>query len=189
MAAVHGAAQQFSFEDPKGVNHVVFMLDAPLEFISGTGRGVSGIVTFDPEAPEATAGTITLLGSSLTVPNPTMTEHMHGGDWLDLEANPNVVFNVASFSVESREADSFSGIVHGSLTLMGKTNAIAVPATITYVKDGVAQRQRGDGDLIVVRSNFKIKLSDYGLSINPVARLKVSDEVELRVVMAGRTVE
>ncbi len=35
---------QFDFKDPKKVNNVVFLLDAPLESINGTATGVSGTV-------------------------------------------------------------------------------------------------------------------------------------------------
>ena len=35
---------KFDFKDPKKVNNVVFLLDAPLESISGTATGVSGTV-------------------------------------------------------------------------------------------------------------------------------------------------
>ena len=36
---------KFDFKDPKKVNNVVFLLDAPLESISGTATGVSGTVS------------------------------------------------------------------------------------------------------------------------------------------------
>ena len=37
-AAAHAAPQTFDFKDPKGVNNVVFKLDAPLEAITGSGE-------------------------------------------------------------------------------------------------------------------------------------------------------
>ena len=185
-AGLHAAPTEFSFEDPKGVNHVVFMLDAPLEFISGTGKGVAGTISFDPENPAMTEGTITLSVASLSVPNPTMEDHMHGDDWLDASENPMITFTVDAFEVEESDGNRFQGTARGSLTLMGETNEIAVPATITHIEDGAGRRNQGaQGDLLVVRSDFTIKLSDYGLNIPAPARLKVSDQVQLRVVMAG----
>ena len=50
------APQAFDFKDPKGVNNVIFKLDAPLEAISGSAGGISGTVTFDPAEPAATKG-------------------------------------------------------------------------------------------------------------------------------------
>ena len=43
------ASQVFDFEDEKGINHVLVILDAPLEFISGKGEGLSGFVSYDPK--------------------------------------------------------------------------------------------------------------------------------------------
>lgn len=185
-ATVHAAPQEYTFKDPKKVNHVVFMLDAPLEFISGTGREIDGTVTFDPANPAATTGTITLAANSLSVPNATMQDHMHGGDWLNVGENPLITIEVTEFKPSSTDGDRVGGTVMGTMTLLGTTQEISVPATITYVKDGARDRERGEGDLVVVRSDFTFKLSDYGLKLNAAQRLKVSDEVQIRAVLAGR---
>ena len=45
------ASQVFDFEDEEST--VLVILDAPLEFISGKGEGLSGFVSYDPKAPQA----------------------------------------------------------------------------------------------------------------------------------------
>ena len=50
VCGAEAASQSFDFEDEKGINHVLVILDAPLEFISGKGEGVSGFVAYDPAA-------------------------------------------------------------------------------------------------------------------------------------------
>ena len=50
----------FNFKDPKGINNIIFQMDAPLESINGSGDAVSGQVTFDPSKPESTKGIIYL---------------------------------------------------------------------------------------------------------------------------------
>ena len=73
LAAAAGTVEagpiEFDFKDPKKVNNVVFLLDAPLESINGTATGISGKVSFDPIKPESTAGKIVLDASSLHVDN------------------------------------------------------------------------------------------------------------------------
>src|SRR6187402_2393404 len=86
------APQTFDFKDPKGVNNVQFLLDAPLEPISGSASGISGTVTFDPANPGATKGKIVVAAESLTVPNSMMKEHMHGGQWLDVTTHKEITF-------------------------------------------------------------------------------------------------
>lgn len=66
--AAFAAPQTFDFKDPKGVNNVVFKLDAPLEAVNGSASGIAGTVTFDPENPAATKGKIVVASDSLTVP-------------------------------------------------------------------------------------------------------------------------
>src|SRR5579872_2597305 len=82
--AALAAPETFDFKDPKGVNNVVFKTDAPLESINGTATGVSGTVTFDPENPAATQGTIVVGAASLHVPNPKMQGHLQSDKWLDV---------------------------------------------------------------------------------------------------------
>src|SRR5262245_7244602 len=78
------APQTFDFKDPKGVNNAVFKLDAPLETIQGSANGISGSVAFDPQAPASTKGKLVVNTASLHVTNPTMKEHMHGAQWMDI---------------------------------------------------------------------------------------------------------
>jgi polyisoprenoid-binding protein YceI len=87
--ALSAAPLSFDFKDPKGVNNAVFKLDAPLEAINGTASGVSGTLSFDPENPSATTGSIVVGTASLHVANPMMKDHMLGAQWLDAAAHPD----------------------------------------------------------------------------------------------------
>ena len=75
--------------------------------------------------------------------------------------------------------------VAGKFSLHGVTKTISVPVTMTFLKDKLKARTPGkDGDLLVIRANFKIKRSDFG--INPgQGEEKVSDDIELNLSIAG----
>ena len=75
-------SMKFDFRDPKKVNNVLFLMDAPLESISGTSIGVSGTVSFDPAKPAATTGKIVLATSSMHEENPVMNTHLLVEGWL-----------------------------------------------------------------------------------------------------------
>ena len=80
--------------------------------------------------------------------------------------------------------------VEGKFTLKGVTKPVSVPAKVTLLPGKLADRTNGKmkGDLIVVRSTFTIKRSDYG--INPGAPVdKVSDEIEISLALAGASPE
>jgi polyisoprenoid-binding protein YceI len=186
LAGVASAAPlSFDFKDPKGVNNAVFKLDAPLEAINGSANGVSGTVVFDPANPAATKGKIVVAAESLTVPNPMMKEHMHGGQWLDVANNKEITFEARELKDVKTAGDKTSATVTGTLTIKGVTKEVTAPVTLTYLKGKLGQRvPKMEGDLLVVRASFTIKRTDYG--INPGAPAeKVSNEIELTLSIAG----
>jgi polyisoprenoid-binding protein YceI len=184
-AAALAGPQTFDFKDPKGVNNAVFKLDAPLEAIHGGANGVSGTVTFDPENPASTKGKIVVAAASLHVPNPTMKEHMHGGQWLDVAKHAEITFETKELKNVKTAGDTTTGDAVGTLTIKGVTKDITAPVKLTYLKDKLGVRvPKLKGDLLVIRSDFTIKRSDFG--INPGApQDKVSDTIDLTLSIAG----
>ncbi len=179
------APQTFDFKDPKGVNNAVFKLDAPLEAISGSASGISGTVTFDAANPGATKGKIVVAAESLTVPNGMMKEHMHGKDWVDVASNKEITFEVKELKSVKTTGDTTTADAVGTFTLKGASKDITIPVKITYLKDALGKRMpNAKGDLLVIRANFAIKRSDFG--VNPKApEDKVSDTIELTLSIAG----
>lgn len=189
LAAVNvaqAAAAKFDFKDPKGVNTVNFTLDAPLEAISGSANGISGEVQFDPANPSAIKGTLTVDTASMQVPNAMMKQHMHGKDWMDVATHPTLTFEAVSLADAKTSGDVTTANLTGKLTMKGVTKTLTVPVKISYLKDKLEARTNGQmkGDLLVIRANFAVKRSDFG--INPKApQDKVSDEVVLTLSVAG----
>lgn len=189
LAAFAGLAaatpQSFDFKDPKGVNNAGYKLDAPLEAIIGSASGVSGTVEFDAENPGATKGKIFIATDSLTVPNPMMKEHLHGPMWMNTAMYKEITFEVRSLENVKTDGNLTTADAVGDFSAHGVTKKMSVPVKITYLKDKLGQRvPKLEGDLLVIRSAFKIKRSDYG--INPGApEDKVSDEIEITLSIAG----
>jgi polyisoprenoid-binding protein YceI len=184
--AVRAAEQTFDFKDPKVVNNATFKLDAPLETITGSANGVSGSLTIDRDKPAATKGTIILAAPSLHVENAAMKEHLHGKDWIDSKTHPEIKFTVTGLSDFKMDGDTATATVAGTFSLKGTEKKVSVPAKVTLLPGMLAKRTNGkmEGDLLVIRSTFTIKRSDYG--INPAAPTdKVSDEVEVSLAIAG----
>ncbi|MCX6894682.1 MAG: YceI family protein [Verrucomicrobia bacterium] len=189
LAAFAGVAlaapQAFDFKDPKGVNNAVFKLDAPLEAITGSASGITGIVTFDAENPGATTGKIVVTAESLTVPNPMMNTHLHGAMWMDTAQFKEITFEAKALQNVKTTGDTTTADATGNFTVHGVTKEITVPLKLTYLKGKLGLRvPKMEGDLLVIRASFTIKRSDYG--INPTAPAdKVSDEIELTLSLAG----
>ena len=184
-AGASAAPIQFDFKDPKGVNNVVFKTDAPLESINGTAGGISGTVTFDPDNPAATTGKIVVAANSMHVGNPMMKEHMHGEMWMNVAKYPDIVFEVVSLKNAKTENNVTSADAVGKITIKGVTKEITAPVKLTFLKDKLQQRVPGKkGDLLVVRSTFSIKRSDFGINAGR-GEDKVSNDVELNLSIAG----
>jgi polyisoprenoid-binding protein YceI len=183
---VIAAPQSFDFKDPKGVNNAVFKLDAPLESINGTANGVSGTVQFDPANPAVLTGKIVVAADSLRVPNPLMQSHLIGKDWMDVAKHKEITFEAEKVSNVKTTGNDTTADLTGKFTLHGVTKKLTVPVRMTYLKDKLGARTMGkmEGDLLVIRSTFKIKRGDFG--INPAAPSdKVSDEIEIVLSLAG----
>jgi polyisoprenoid-binding protein YceI len=184
--SLHAAAKDFDFKDPKGVNNVSFLLDAPLESISGNAKGVSGTVSFDPENPKAVSGTIVIETGSLTATNDMLQEHMLGDGWLDATSHPEITFATKSLSKVETTENGFTAHVTGDFSLKGVTKELTVPVTFTYLPDMLGKRSNGSmkGDLLVLRSTFTINRSEFGIKPGENTD-KVAEEIELRLAIAG----
>jgi len=189
VAALAGSAlaapQTFDFKDPKGVNNAIFKTDAVLESINGAANGISGTVTFDPQNPGATKGKIVVAANSLTVPNKMMNGHLFSPMWLDVEKYPAITFDVKELKNVKTNGDTTTGDATGTFTLHGVSKELTVPVKLTYLPDKLGQRvSNAKGDLLVVRTNFELKRSDF--KINPgQGNDKVSDEINLSLSIAG----
>ncbi len=183
-AAASAAPVEFDFKDPKGVNNVIFKTDAPLESINGTATGISGTVTFDPDNPGAVRGKIIVQANSLHLGNPMQKEHLHSDKWLDVMKYPEIIFEVESVKNTRTQGNVTTADVTGKMSLHGVSRTITVPAKMTYLKDKLKARTGKDGDLLVIRADFKIKRSDFGINPGQMEE-KVSDEIELNLSIAG----
>jgi polyisoprenoid-binding protein YceI len=179
------APQTFDFKDPKGVNNAVFKLDAPLEAVNGSASGITGTVTFDPANPAATQGKLVIAAASLHVPNPVMKEHLQGNQWMDVAKFPEIRFEARKLANCKTEGNVTTAEITGTLTVRDISREVTFPVKLTYLRDKLGQRVPNlKGDLLVIRSSFSIKRSDYG--INPKApEDKVSDTIELTLSIAG----
>ncbi|HUR46088.1 MAG TPA: YceI family protein [Candidatus Saccharimonadales bacterium] len=185
VGAAIAAPQSFDFKDPKGVNNAIFKLDAPLEAINGSATGISGNVSYDPAKPDATKGKIVIAASSLQVGNPMMKEHLQSEQWMDVKKYPEITYDVTELKNAKTSGNVTTADAVGKFTAHGITKDLTVPVKLTYLKDKLAQRVPNlKGDLLVVRANFTVKRSDFGIMPGKMEE-KVSDVIDLTLSIAG----
>jgi polyisoprenoid-binding protein YceI len=122
--------------------------------------------------------------NTLHVGNPMMKTHLHSDMWLDVAKHPEITFELGTLKNVKTDANVTTADALGKLTIKGTTKEITAPVKLTYLKDKLKARTGKEGDLLVVRSNFTIKRSDFG--INPGSgEDKVSNDIELNLSLAG----
>jgi polyisoprenoid-binding protein YceI len=182
-----GETLSFDFNDPRGVSNIAFSLHAPLESIKGTAKGISGFINVDPEDLASARGKIFVATNSLVVPNPLMRMHLLSKDWLNASSNPQITYEIKEVAGVRKKGPNASQVeVKGAFTLNGITKPLIAEADITYIPGKLKESSAGklQGDLLVMRSNFSIKRSDFG--IRPGEFLdKVADEIALSVSLIG----
>ena len=157
--------QTFDFGDPKGVNGITFIADSIYEPFVGFAGTVEGTVTFDPENPEDFSGEISVPVSDMSVPNPTMTDHLRGPEWLGVNNSPKVVVKLDSVDTATKDAAGLHLLtVNGSVSLgdMSIDKVFTVRANV--LENGAATRGGAEsGDLLVLRSEFQVDRSELGV--------------------------
>lgn len=140
LASLFSNTIEFDFKDPKGVNNIIFQMDAPLESINGSGGGIFGKVQFNPEKPEKTSGTIFLQAESLHVGNPVLKEHMHGEDWLNVSKFNLIKFQLTKLqNIKKVKTDIFAD-ARGKMSIKNITIEMNIPVRLTYLK-GMLERE------------------------------------------------
>lgn len=185
--SAHATPQTFNFQDPKSVNVITITLDSLLEPSTGLAHDITGTVKFDPQAANSLTGKITVSTASLNFANATYTEAAHSDKGLDAKQYPQITFDIKSVSnFKTTRPNVFNALVTGDFSLHGVTRRIAVPVTATFLPGKVAERSMGmaKGDLLVLRSTFNVKRSDYHIAAMMPAAL-VAENVQVHIAIAG----
>jgi polyisoprenoid-binding protein YceI len=180
------APKDYNFKDPKGVNSMSFVLDSLLEPIMGLATDISGTITYDPDKPEATKGKLVVQSKSLHIHNKRMEEVLHGNDWINVESYPEVTFEFKKVdNIKRTTGGAVEMDVTGDFSLKGVTKTITIPVRITHLPGRMSDRMRGaKGDLLVVRANFTIDRTEYGIK-EGMGDETVAHDIEIRASIVG----
>jgi polyisoprenoid-binding protein YceI len=174
---------------------VIFTSDAPLEQIVGKSNAVVGFAASGPKDSPAklAAATWILPVTSIATGIPLRDEHLAGKDWLDAAKFPEIKF-VLTRVEDIRELKGGEGYTTSSATLVGNmtihgvTREVHVPdARFSFLKESAKTKGIAAGDLLFLKCEYAVKLSDYGI-VNGDVPKKVADEVKLTQTLRLSTV-
>jgi polyisoprenoid-binding protein YceI len=176
---------------PEHGRQIYFISDAPAEKISGQSDKVIGYAIAGKDNPAALqGGEWHLPVKSLRSGNPTRDGHIASKGWLDAQANPDVIFvlkQVKDLKADKDPKTSTCTLV-GEMTLHGITKPISISdATITMMPASDESAKIAKGNLMAIRANYPITLSDYKVT-NQAVGGKVADQLKLETTLYMSTV-
>jgi len=174
---VAGAASNAKFEvEGTDESRVQFVSNAPLEKISGVGHKVTGDLDIDPGAISKAKGKIELDVASIRTSVDLRDDHLRSDAWLDAKKYPKIKFELGKIEGADKLTpnQAVDVKVKGKLTMHGVTREETATAKVRWVPE------KG----IRIQANFKVNLTNYKIEVPSLVRLKVSDEIELNVMLA-----
>ncbi|GAB4298486.1 MAG: hypothetical protein Kow0098_23770 [Ignavibacteriaceae bacterium] len=165
-------------------NQASFISDAPFEKIVGVANGLEANVMLDiNNITNNPKGMVKVPVDKIKTGIDLRDEHLRSKDWLYADKYPAALFEL--ISIENSNSNSLSNgkktdvKLKGKFSVHGVTNEVIVPATLTYFKENEMTKSKMPGNLLVVNTEFNIKLSDYGIRIPDMVVGKVNDEVKI----------
>ncbi len=161
-----------------GGSRITFESDAPLETITGVSSSVSGQIQVDPANLSTVSGRIEVPIASLRTGVDLRDEHLRSANWLDAQRFPTATFEITGVQGANalRLGQTARLRLRGRFTVHGVTRDVTAPAEVTY-----RAGENGEAPTIVARASFSVNLPQHGVSVPALVRLKVSDEISVRV--------
>ena len=184
MAAVPAArAESRRFAIERGRSRGVFVSDAVLDTFEGQTRAMRGMIQVDFEHLQATRGFVQFPVASLRTGIELRDEHLRGESWLDAKKHPHIRFEITKVEGASSLApgQTVEVLIHGRITIHGVTRPVKAKVKVTR-----SAAQGDSPERLRIRGQFEIKLTDFGISVPLPVRLKVSNEILVKVDLSAR---
>ncbi|GAB4202370.1 MAG: hypothetical protein OHK0013_15560 [Sandaracinaceae bacterium] len=183
--AARAQARTFVIRNDGG-SRIQFVSDAPLETITGVSSHVTGELSVDPQNLATARGRVNVQIASIRTGIDLRDEHLRADNWLDAGRYPQAVFEITGVEGAStlppNEMQRLR--LRGRFTLHGVTREIVAEAQVRLVPFSEELRAaRVDGDVVRAQASFRVRLSDFGVSIPAIVQLKVANDIEVNVTI------
>ena len=181
----------FYCDDRAGNNQVTVFSESSLEDFTAVCNRVAGQCTIEPQHVETLAGKFSIQVKDLKTGMDLRDHHMAQSDWLDAAKHPTITIEITKVEEVRKTAPTSASLtLVCACTLHGQTQPLRIPANLTYLDETAETMRRVKGDLLRIRANFDLKLSDYGI-VGPKGSdyigLKVAPIVRIKVTVFGST--
>lgn len=140
--------------------------------VLGQFTDVSGGFVYDADTQTLTSGRVEVAAATVFTGHDDRDGHLRGGDFLDADAHPVIVFEASGY----QPVDDRQGVLKGDLTLLGETRPIELDLTLNRR----GEHPIGGADTLGGSARGTIRRSDFGMDYALQGDL-VSDAIELIV--------
>jgi polyisoprenoid-binding protein YceI len=162
--------------------NITFVSEADLETIHGTTHAIDGSVAVEAGGKEA-SGLLKVSVATMRTGIDLRDEHLRSDKGLDAKKFPTIDLQLVS-ATESKDGRTWDYVA--KLTIKGKTKEFEGEARITAFPDHVG-KALGDGSWVRVRTDFEVKLADFGVTIPDQVGPKVSATWQIGIDLYGTT--
>jgi polyisoprenoid-binding protein YceI len=152
------AAEPITVSITSNRSSITFVSDAPGERIVGTAEGLSGSITTDLAAPASTTGTIQFAVEDMETGSALRDRHMQGEQWLNGDANPNIIFTIERLDSVTSTTDGARTDITGTAVGTVTINGVAAPASAQ-----VAIAANGETKTVRVQPEFQVHLANHNI--------------------------
>ena len=146
------------------VNHLGFAN------LIGRFNTAAGDVSFDKDAVEKSAVTVTIDTASVDTNHAKRDEHLRSPDFFNVKEFPKMTFK----STKIEKTGDNAGKLHGELTMLGVTKPVVLD--VTFNKDGVSPASKLD--TVGFSARGTVKRTDFGMKYGAP---NISDEIQLLI--------
>ncbi|MCH8275249.1 MAG: YceI family protein [Armatimonadetes bacterium] len=185
VGVANAQTKTFKIDSSSAPQQRIATVESNADFETFTGRTskLSGTIQFDPRSKKGHA-LIEIDAASLDTGIEMRNEHMRGEMWLNTEEFRKIRFETTK--VEHVRGDDYR--VTGKFTFHGVTRTIKVDAKVRYIaQSDVTRKAKFKGDVLHFKTDFRIKLSDYGVKIPDPAKGRVSNTVKISISAFAQT--
>lgn len=178
-------SRQFRIRNDGG-SRIQFISDAPLETITGVSSHVTGDVQLDPSNVGAMRGTVRVRVASIRTGIDLRDEHLRSDNWLNAGRWPNAEFEITRVEGASRlQPNQVANIrITGNFSIHGVTREITANARVRYIPLTDEMRANHiEGDVLRAHASFRLRLTDFNVSVPLPVRLKVANEIRVNVTI------
>lgn len=175
-----------------GGSRIQFISDAPLETITGVSSHVTGEVSVNPTNLSASRGTVRVRVASIRTGIDLRDEHLRSANWLDAGRWPDATFEITGVegANELRPNQVTNVRIRGRFSIHGVTRDIVANARVRYIPLTDEMRQNHiEGDVIRAQASFRVRLTDYNVTVPLPVRLKVANEIRVNVTIRAEAAQ